>query len=251
MTVRHGTVSVLVTVPGDPDRPWAGIVDGVSVSMVTASGVARAAARRAARRDGGAARSPRPRCCGPGAAEVRVVRVRRAADEHRADGQPVDRAPRGQHEATGGGPCGDCSAVTCGARCLLDWSVVSAAEPRPLTVVELQRAVGDELDRMAEVIDPLGELFAAAGHELALVGGPVRDAMLGRPHTDLDFATSADPEETERLLKGWGEATWDMGRDFGTIGCAHGAVGRRGDDVPLRGLRPHLAQAVGAASATT
>jgi len=99
---------------------------------------------------------------------------------------------------------------------------VSAAEPRPLTVVELQRAVGDELDRMAEVLDPLGALFAEAGHELALVGGPVRDAMLGRPHTDLDFATSAAPAQTERLLKKWGEATWDMGRDFGTIGARSG-----------------------------
>jgi poly(A) polymerase len=99
---------------------------------------------------------------------------------------------------------------------------VSAAEPRPLTVVELQRAVSDELDRMAEVLDPLGARFAAAGHELALVGGPVRDAMLGRPHNDLDFATSATPAETERLLKGWGEATWDMGRDFGTIGARSG-----------------------------
>ena len=46
--------------------------------------------------------------------------------------------------------------------------------------------------------------------------------MLGRPHTDLDFATSARPDETERLLAGWGEATWDMGRDFGTIGCRKG-----------------------------
>jgi poly(A) polymerase len=99
---------------------------------------------------------------------------------------------------------------------------VSADEPRPLTVVELQRAVGDALDQMAEVLDPLGALFAEAGHELALVGGPVRDAMLGRPHTDLDFATSASPDETERLLKRWGEATWDMGRDFGTIGARSG-----------------------------
>ena len=99
---------------------------------------------------------------------------------------------------------------------------MSADEPRPLTVVELQRAVEAELDRMAPVIDPLGELFAAAGHELALVGGPVRDAMLARPHTDLDFTTSARPDETERLLKGWGEATWDMGRDFGTIGARSG-----------------------------
>ena len=99
---------------------------------------------------------------------------------------------------------------------------MSVAEPRPLTVVELQRAVTDALDEMAEVLDPLGALFAAAGHELALVGGPVRDAMLGRPHTDLDFATSAAPDETERLLKKWGDATWDMGRDFGTIGARSG-----------------------------
>ena len=47
--------------------------------------------------------------------------------------------------------------------------------------------------------------------------------MLGRPHTDLDFATSARPDETERLLSVWGETTWDMGRDFGTIGCRKGS----------------------------
>jgi len=99
---------------------------------------------------------------------------------------------------------------------------VSAPEPPALTVVELQRNAGAELERLAPVIDDLGRLFADAGHELALVGGPVRDAMLGRPHTDLDFTTSARPDDTERLLTGWGEATWDMGRDFGTIGCRKG-----------------------------
>ncbi|WP_372735240.1 CCA tRNA nucleotidyltransferase [Nocardioides sp.] len=99
---------------------------------------------------------------------------------------------------------------------------MSTTEPRPLTVVDLQRAVSAQLDRLAPVLDPLGALFAEAGHELALVGGPVRDAMLDRPHTDLDFATSAHPDETERLLKAWGEATWDMGRDFGTIGARSG-----------------------------
>ncbi|WP_374107391.1 CCA tRNA nucleotidyltransferase [Nocardioides sp. cx-169] len=86
-------------------------------------------------------------------------------------------------------------------------------------MADVQRAVADELDRISPVIDDLGRIFNAAGHELALVGGPVRDAMLGRRHNDLDFATSARPEETERLLKGWGDALWDMGRAFGTIGC--------------------------------
>ena len=89
-------------------------------------------------------------------------------------------------------------------------------------MADVERSVGAELDRIAPVLDPLGALFAEAGHELALVGGPVRDAMLGRAHNDLDFTTSARPEETERLLRGWADAVWDMGRDFGTIGCRKG-----------------------------
>jgi poly(A) polymerase len=89
-------------------------------------------------------------------------------------------------------------------------------------MIEVQRAVSAELDRIAPVIDDLGRRFVAAGHELALVGGPVRDAMLGRQHNDLDFATSARPEQTEALLKGWADAIWDMGRAFGTIGCRRG-----------------------------
>ncbi|WP_460830111.1 CCA tRNA nucleotidyltransferase [Nocardioides hungaricus] len=85
-----------------------------------------------------------------------------------------------------------------------------------------QRAVAVELDRIAPVIDELGRRFADAGHELALVGGPVRDAMLGRRHNDLDLTTSAHPDATESLLSGWADAIWDMGRAFGTIGCRKG-----------------------------
>ena len=58
----------------------------------------------------------------------------------------------------------------------------------------------------------LGTRFADAGHDLALVGGPVRDALLGRSVSDFDFTTSARPDETEALLAAWGTATWDMGR---------------------------------------
>lgn len=92
----------------------------------------------------------------------------------------------------------------------------------PLRLVDVQQAVTAELDRIAPVIDDLGARFAEAGHELALVGGPVRDAMLGRRSNDLDFATSARPDDTERILRAWGDAWWDMGRNFGTIGCRKG-----------------------------
>ena len=92
----------------------------------------------------------------------------------------------------------------------------------PLQIAEVQRRVGAELERIGSVIDELGARFAGAGEELALVGGPVRDAMLGRLQNDLDFTTSARPEVTERLLKGWADAVWDMGRAFGTIGCRKG-----------------------------
>lgn len=70
----------------------------------------------------------------------------------------------------------------------------------------------------------LGRLFTEAGHELALVGGPVRDAFLGRKSPDLDFTTSALPDQTIAILKGNVDAWWDIGKEFGTIGA------RIGDD---------------------
>ncbi|NYG59387.1 poly(A) polymerase [Nocardioides daedukensis] len=99
---------------------------------------------------------------------------------------------------------------------------MSHAEPPPILISDVQQTLARELERIAPIIDELGARFSAAGHELALVGGPVRDAMLGRLQEDLDFTTSARPEQTEKLLKGWADAIWDMGRDFGTIGCRKG-----------------------------
>src|SRR5690242_6199134 len=83
---------------------------------------------------------------------------------------------------------------------------------------QAQRRALTELLRVFPVVDEVGDRFARAGHELHLVGGPVRDALLGRLGDDLDFTTSARPEETLRLLKGWADAIWETGREFGTIG---------------------------------
>nr|WP_246247893.1 CCA tRNA nucleotidyltransferase [Cellulomonas septica] len=90
-----------------------------------------------------------------------------------------------------------------------------------------RRALGVLAGLSGDAIE-LGELFRAAGHELALVGGPVRDAFLGRLSADLDFTTSATPDETEAILARWGDAHWDIGREFGTIGARRMPGGRRG-----------------------
>jgi poly(A) polymerase len=68
------------------------------------------------------------------------------------------------------------------------------------------------------VVARLGETFAVGGFSLYVVGGPVRDALLGEASEDLDFTTNARPDDIERLLRRLNHATWDMGRDFGTIG---------------------------------
>jgi poly(A) polymerase len=64
----------------------------------------------------------------------------------------------------------------------------------------------------------LGDLFERAGHELALVGGPVRDAFLGGLPGDLDLTTSATPEEILAITRRWADKTWTVGIEFGTVG---------------------------------
>ena len=86
-----------------------------------------------------------------------------------------------------------------------------------------QRRAVSELVRIWPVADELAHRFTAAGHQLYLVGGSVRDALLGRLGTDLDFCTDAHPDQTLEVVRGWAEATWETGREFGTIG-----VSRRG-----------------------
>lgn len=83
----------------------------------------------------------------------------------------------------------------------------------------IQRQGVQALLKIAPVVDELGARFDAAGHEIALVGGPVRDILLDRGSKDLDFATSARPDVVQRLLAGWADHVWDIGKAFGTIGC--------------------------------
>jgi len=82
-----------------------------------------------------------------------------------------------------------------------------------------QRAALDAALATGRQVKRLTESFAEAGHELYLVGGSVRDALLGRMGNDLDFTTSARPDEIESLVRAVTGAVWDVGRDFGTIAC--------------------------------
>ena len=88
----------------------------------------------------------------------------------------------------------------------------------------LLAAAAVTLQGLSDVLAPLGERFATADHELYLVGGSVRDAVLGRLGNDLDFTTDARPDEITRLLTGWVDAIWDTGIEFGTISARKGDV---------------------------
>lgn len=89
-----------------------------------------------------------------------------------------------------------------------------------------RRAVG-ELLRVSPVADDLARRFEAAGFSLALVGGSVRDALLGRLGNDLDFTTDARPEDVLKIVRPWADAVWEVGIAFGTVGCRK--EGRNGE----------------------
>jgi len=85
------------------------------------------------------------------------------------------------------------------------------------------------------LVRELGERFGAAGEELYLVGGVVRDALLGRPMSDFDLATSAHPQETLRLLRGWADRQYLKGVRFGTVGA-----GKDGHDLEITTFRSEV-----------
>ncbi len=90
---------------------------------------------------------------------------------------------------------------------------------------EQRKAATRLLAATAPAAAELGRIFARHGHELALVGGSVRDAFLGRRSGDLDLATDARPERVLELTAGWADTTWAAGIAFGTVGL------RKGDTV--------------------
>ncbi len=93
--------------------------------------------------------------------------------------------------------------------------------PRAALDAARELAVESLVTSAPQVLD-IGRRLADAGHEVALVGGCVRDALRREAHTDLDLATSARPEQVLGLLRGWADAVWDVGIAFGTVGAKVG-----------------------------
>ena len=107
----------------------------------------------------------------------------------------------------------------------------NANEDNPTALSQVQRRAVSELLRVSPVADDLARRFQDAGFGLALVGGSVRDALLGRLGNDLDFTTDARPEDVLKIVRPWADSVWDVGIAFGTVGAQKdGQVG----DAPQR-----------------
>ncbi|MEV0090526.1 CCA tRNA nucleotidyltransferase [Streptomyces sp. NPDC050738] len=95
----------------------------------------------------------------------------------------------------------------------------NANEDNPSALSQVQHRAVSELLRVSPVADDLARRFREAGFSLALVGGSVRDALLGRLGNDLDFTTDARPEDVLQIVRPWADSVWEVGIAFGTVGC--------------------------------
>lgn len=95
----------------------------------------------------------------------------------------------------------------------------NANEDNSSALSQVQHRAVSELLRVSPVADDLARRFEEAGFSLALVGGSVRDALLGRLGNDLDFTTDARPDDVLKIVRPWADAVWEVGIAFGTVGC--------------------------------
>ncbi|MBT2390229.1 CCA tRNA nucleotidyltransferase [Streptomyces sp. ISL-1] len=95
----------------------------------------------------------------------------------------------------------------------------NANEDKSTALSQVQRRAVSELLRVSPVVDDLARRFQEAGFSLALVGGSVRDALLGRLGNDLDFTTDARPDDVLKIIRPWADSVWEVGIAFGTVGC--------------------------------
>ena len=95
-------------------------------------------------------------------------------------------------------------------------------ESEPAALSAAQRSAVAALLQVSPVVDTLATRLTAAGHQIALVGGSVRDALLGRLQQDLDFATDARPEQILAIVRPWADAVWETGIAYGTVGLRKG-----------------------------
>lgn len=93
----------------------------------------------------------------------------------------------------------------------------------PMTSEQRKAAAALLRERVPEVAD-IGGLFTEHGHQLALVGGPVRDVFRGEQPSDLDLTTDATPQQVLAMVDGWADATWTVGIAFGTVGLRKGGT---------------------------
>jgi poly(A) polymerase len=89
---------------------------------------------------------------------------------------------------------------------------------------EQRNAVAALLRERVPAVAEIGRLFARHGHELALVGGPVRDVLLGQQPGDFDLTTDATPDQVLKMASGWADRTWEVGIAFGTVGMRKGST---------------------------
>ena len=95
-------------------------------------------------------------------------------------------------------------------------------ESEPAALSAAQRSAVAALLQVSPVVDTLATRLTAAGHQIALVGGSVRDALLGRLQQDLDFATDARPEQILAIVRPWANNVWETGIAYGTVGLRKG-----------------------------